>query len=65
MSPLLLNIYIEEAIKKIKEEIQVGIDLGGQKVVALRFVDNIVFCTEKENDLQILLNKTEDILINY
>lgn len=45
---------------KYKQESKVG----GQNVIALRFADDIAFCNEKEEDLQILLNKTEDILGN-
>jgi len=37
LSHILFNMYIEEAIKEIKNEIQVGVRIGGQKVVALRF----------------------------
>jgi len=57
--------YTEEAIKEIKDELQVGVRVGGQKIIALRFADDIAFCTEKEEDLQILLEKTEDIFGNY
>lgn len=45
--PILFNRYIEEAIQEIKDEIQVGVKVGGKKVITLRFPDDIEFCTEK------------------
>lgn len=56
--------YIEEAIKEIKNEIKVGVIIGGQNVIVLRFADEIAFCKEKEN-FQILYDKTKDILESY
>lgn len=47
--------YIEEVKKQINNKIQVEVRENGRKVMALRFTNDITLCTEKEEDLQILL----------
>jgi len=49
---MLFNLYIEEAMKELKAEIQKGVRIGGAMVTALRFANDIAFCAEKEDDLQ-------------
>ncbi|VVC30274.1 Hypothetical protein CINCED_3A025189 [Cinara cedri] len=53
--------YIEEAIKETKDEIQVGVRVVGKNVIALRFADDKGFCTEIEV-LQILHDKTDNLI---
>lgn len=52
-------VYIEDVIK---DKTHVGIRIGGGKVTALSFVDNIAFCTEEKKDLSFLIAKPEEIL---
>lgn len=51
------NLYIEEAMKKLKTEIQKGVQIRGGSVTRQRFA----FCTEKEGFLQ---NKNDGIQSN-
>lgn len=52
LSPMVFNLYIEEAMKELKTEIQEGVRIGGQTITAIRFTDDIVFYAEKEENLQ-------------
>lgn len=52
LSSMLLKLYIEEAMKELRSEIQKGIRIGGTMVTYLRFADDIASCTEKEDDLR-------------
>ncbi|CAI6343800.1 unnamed protein product [Macrosiphum euphorbiae] len=64
LSPMLFNLYIEEAMKELREEIQKGVRIGGTMVTALRFADDIAFCAEREDDLQNTLVTIDRILKN-
>jgi dGTP triphosphohydrolase len=64
LSPMLFNLNIEEAMKELRAEIQKGVRIGGTKVTALRFADDIAFCAEKEDDLQNTLVTIDRILKN-
>jgi len=58
ISPLLFNIYINELIDAIKA-LNVGIDIGNEKVCILLYADDVVFLCENEKDLQKMLNTLE------
>ncbi|KAE9524312.1 hypothetical protein AGLY_015351 [Aphis glycines] len=64
LSPMLFNLYIEEAMKELRVEIQKGVRIGGTMVTALRFADDIAFCAEREDDLQNTLVAIDRILKN-
>jgi len=49
---MLFNLYIEEAIKELRAEIQKGVRIGGEMVSVLRFVDNIALCAENEEEFR-------------
>jgi len=52
---VLFNLYVQEAINKIREEIEVGIRINGEKVGMLRFSANIAAITENKKNLQNIL----------
>jgi len=56
-------VYIEEAMKEVRTEIQEGVRIGGQTFTAIRFADDIIFCAEKEENLQILI--AVDIVLKW
>lgn len=41
--------------------VQVKVTIGGQKMIALSSADGLAFCTEKEEDLLILLDSAKEI----
>uniref|UniRef100_A0A8D8XEA4 Craniofacial development protein 2 n=1 Tax=Cacopsylla melanoneura TaxID=428564 RepID=A0A8D8XEA4_9HEMI len=67
LSPYLFNLYVQEAINKIREECQVGIDIEAEiteKVDMLRFADDIAIVTDNENDLQNILHTMNNLMKN-
>ncbi|VVC32955.1 Reverse transcriptase domain [Cinara cedri] len=62
LSPYLFNLYVQEAINKIKEKGGVGINIHGEKIDMLRFADDIAVLAENENDLQNILNIMNDTM---
>lgn len=40
----MFNIYIVEAINERNDEIQVGVRMGGENIIALQFANKIVLC---------------------
>ncbi|KAF0765853.1 craniofacial development protein 2-like [Aphis craccivora] len=61
---MLFNLYIEKVMKELRIEVKQGVRIGGKTINALRFADDIVFCTEIEDDLQKILTKVNKILWN-
>jgi len=43
---MLINIYIEEMMGKLRMKVKQGIKLGCETINSLRFVDDIAFCAE-------------------
>lgn len=64
LSPLLFNLYIEQAMKEIKEKFGEGITVQGEVVKTLRFADDIVILSESARDLEIVLNGMDVVLKN-
>ena len=64
LSPYLFNVYVQEAINRIREEIQVGINIHGEKIDMLRYADDIAITTENEGDLQNILQVMNNIMRN-
>ena len=58
ISPLLFNIFINDLIDAVKK-LNVGIDIGNEKICILLYADDVVFLSENENDLQKILNTLE------
>ena len=55
LSPLLFNIFINDLVDDVKK-LNVGINIGNDKVCVLLYADDVVFLTENENDLQKVLD---------
>ncbi|VVC46280.1 Reverse transcriptase domain [Cinara cedri] len=55
LSPSLFNLYVQEAVNKVREEIEVGIRINGERIDMLRFADDIAVITDNEEDLQNIL----------
>ncbi|VVC26495.1 Reverse transcriptase domain [Cinara cedri] len=64
LSRMLFNLYIEEAMKELRAEIQKRVRIGRKMFTALRFADDIAFCAENEDDLQNTLVTIDKILKN-
>ena len=56
LSPLLFNLYIEQAVKETKEKFGKGVTVQGEEIKTLRFADDIVILSESAKDLEDLLN---------
>ena len=64
LSPLLFNLYIEQALKEIKERFGKGVTIQGEEIKTLRFADDIVIISESVDDLEELLNGMDNVLRN-
>jgi len=64
LSPILFNLYIEEAMKELREKIQQGVRIGGIMITALRFADDIAYCVENKDGPQNTLVTIDRILKN-
>ena len=51
LSSMLFNLYIIDLIVNI-DSLDIGIDIGGEKVGILAYADGVVLLAESENDLQ-------------
>jgi len=66
LSSILFNMYIEEAVNEVKEGCyNEGINIQGERILMLRFADDIVLLAENEKSLQKILCCMEDILTKY
>lgn len=65
LSPLIFNAYIEQAIKEIKEHINCGVKIQGEKVSMLRYADDIAVLSESKEDLEKMLETMEQVLESY
>ena len=61
LSPLLFNIYIEQAINECKEYCP-EIKVNGMRIQMLRFADNIAIIAQDEINLKRALESLDDIL---
>ena len=62
LSPLLFNLYIEQAMKETKENYGKGVTVQGGVIKTLRFADDIVILSDSGEDLEEVLNGMEFIL---
>ena len=61
LSPLLVNIYTEQAINECKEH-STGIKVNGVRIQRLRFADDIAIIAQGEINLKRALESLDDIL---
>ena len=64
LSSILFNLYINDLIQRINE-LNVGIDVDGQKIGILAYADDIVLLAETESDLQTLLSELNIWCLSY
>jgi hypothetical protein len=62
LSPLIFNIYIEEALNEVREKMNVGVTIQGEKVGMLHFADDIVVLAENRDELERFLNEMDTVL---
>jgi hypothetical protein len=62
LSPLIFNVYIQEAIDTIKDETQLGVKVNGYRINIWRFVDDIAIIVENETNLTKLLVTLEQVI---
>ena len=55
LSLLLFNLFINNLVESIKN-LNIGIDVGEEKVSLLLYADDIILLAENENDMQIVLD---------
>ena len=55
LSPILFNLYINDLVTMLKG-LDVGVNIGDEKVCILLYADDIVLIAESADDLQTLLN---------
>ena len=63
LSNILFNMYIDDLIKNINA-LDIGIDIGNEKVGILVYADDVVLLSENEQDLQTLLNELNTWCLN-
>jgi len=63
LSPLLFDIYIEQATNECKEYCT-GIKVNGVRIQVLRFADDIAIIAQEETNLKRALESLDDILKN-
>ena len=63
LSPMIFNLYIEEAIIEFKDKIDTGIEIQGQKIAMLRFADDIALLGSNKIELEDAMNGINQILI--
>ena len=63
LSSILFNLYINDLLQRLNE-LNVGIDIEGQKLSVLAYADDVVLLAETESDLQVLLDELNLWCIN-
>lgn len=63
LSPIIFNVDIQEAIDKIKEDTNLGININGQKISMLRFTDDIALFAENKENLDQIIKTMDEIFI--
>lgn len=61
-SPTLFNLYIDQALKYLKDENIEGIKIGGMLVRMLRFANDITMIADSEEILERMFQKMNDTL---
>jgi hypothetical protein len=55
LSPIVFNVFINDLAVKIRA-LELGIDIGGEKVCIRLYADAVVLLADKEEDLQAMLH---------
>ena len=70
LSPLLLSLFINDLVEELKK-LDIGIQIGDEKVCILLYADDVVLLAENETELQLLLGVLNswccknDLEVNY
>ncbi|MEW8546023.1 MAG: reverse transcriptase family protein [Candidatus Thiodiazotropha sp.] len=59
LSTILFNLYVNDLVTRINS-LNVGIDIGGEKVAVLLYADDLVLLAPTEHDLQTLLDELDN-----
>ena len=65
LSPVLFNLHIEDTINRPKQNKDAGINFQGEKIVMIRFADDIALLADNERALERSLSEMESILGDY
>ena len=65
LSPVLFNLYIEDAMNRLKMKDNIGIRIQGENVSMIRFADDIALLAENEEALEASLQEMASILRDY
>ena len=65
LSPVLFNLYIEEAMNRIREKANLGVKVGGKGVEWLRFADDIAVLADSEDKLRRGMERMVKIFEEY
>ena len=52
LSSMVFNLYIEEAMKELKDKIDTGIEIQRQKIAMLRFLEGIALLESNKKELE-------------
>ena len=59
LSTLFFNLFVNDLVVRLNS-LDIGVDIGGEKVTALLYADDLALVASSEHDLQILLNELND-----
>ena len=62
LSPMLFNVYVEDALMEVRRRMEVGISIQGEMIDMLRFADDIAVLTESREELENFLNVMEEVM---
>ena len=65
LSPIIFNLYIEEAIRQVKEGPQIGVKIQGEKIAMIRFADDIAILAENGKNLQDTLYHMKEVMSEF
>lgn len=65
LSPLLFNIYIQQAINEFNETQTSGVYIHGERINTIRYADDIALITESEEELRQALEDMDNVFRNY
>ena len=61
LSPYLFNFYVQKTVDKVREEVQIGIEIHGERTDMLRLADDVLTMIGRLQDLQEILSATDRI----
>ena len=62
LSPMLFNVYVEDALMEVRRRMEVGISIQGEMIDMLRFADDIAVLAESREELENFLNVMEEVM---